>query len=121
MDITPAIQFLNESSLPDEVKQALIARLEKEGLTPEVEQAITDALSADMDKAIAESGVKIDPNDPALLAAQDKLLGDVAVATKKYVGGMNTLTKKAHELDRKISADVDVVRAQTVLAKIKKT
>lgn len=118
MDQNEFIQKITDSDLSEEVKNALVARIEQEGLTEELLLDYKVALQEAIEKDLEDVGVVPDENDPVISTAKEELETAVKEANAEFAATMNELETKTKQLEQETVKQMDELEAEVVKMEI---
>lgn len=110
--------IVSNAPLADDIKEYLLTKLLADGPTEEVVTEIKDALQAYIDSGFKTMGIQIDPNDPAVKAANDEFTREVEDAKAEYEEEMENLTIDAAVIQAKANKDIDAMQADALKAQM---
>jgi hypothetical protein len=100
------VQIVKDSPLSATTKDFFTKKIKKEGATQENIIALRELLRAVKHQVAAEAGIQVDPNDPAIKAAQAKMTSELQAASDKYTKTMKRLEDEASRLTSDIQEDL---------------
>lgn len=100
------LQIVKDSLLSQTTKDFFTKKIQKEGATQENIIALRELLRAVKQQVASEAGISVDPNDPAIKAAEAKMKTELASATDKYTKTMKRLENEADRLTSDIQEDL---------------
>jgi hypothetical protein len=100
------IKIIQDSPLSETTKDFFAKKVKKEGATQENIIALRELLRAVKHQVADDLGIKVDPNDPDIKAAQTKMQNDLQTAADKYAKTMKRLEDEAARLTSDIQEDL---------------
>ncbi|MEK7183222.1 MAG: hypothetical protein AAB776_01165 [Patescibacteria group bacterium] len=100
------VQIIKDSPLSATTKDFFAKKVQKEGATQENIIALRELLRAVKNQVAVDMGVEIDPADPALNAAKEKMQTELQSASDKYAATMKRLETEADRLAADIQEDL---------------
>ncbi len=114
MNLDALIAFVKGSSVSDDVKTVLVDRLEAEGLTTDVVDALKEAFQDNIDEAFDAAGVKLDPKDPEFIAKHEAYADEVDAATKEFEAASAALDADTTKTFNNLNQEIDAVQAEQI-------
>lgn len=105
------ISIIEGSPLSAEQKANFTKVIQENGLTPEVLEALKDALRGKQIESLDSMGLALDP-DPALEKANEAFKQEVTEAAEDFAAGMAEITKKVDAKMKSTTKDLEKVQAQ---------
>lgn len=114
MNLDSLIAFVKGSSLSDDVKVVLVDRLEAEGFTTDVVDALKEAFQDNIDEAFDAAGVKLDPTDPEFIAKHQAFADELDAATKEFETESAALQSDMGKTFNGLNQQIDAVQAEQI-------
>lgn len=112
------ITIINDSPLAADQKTMWISRIETEGATPEVIAGVREALQEYIDGGFQKLGVAMDPNDPGLVAASNKMNSELTAAQSDFNDSVADIEAEAKAVQSAVTKDAEKVQANMIKAQI---
>lgn len=106
--------IVTNAPITDEVKKYLLERLEIEGATPDVVATIKQALQEYIEAGFTQLGVATNPNDPAIVAAQQKFDTEVKKAEDMFTEEVENAAIDAALIQAQTTKDLETLQVQTL-------
>jgi|GEM_PF-3451236 len=100
------VQIIKDSPLSATTKDFFAKKVQKEGATQENVIALRELLRAVKNQVAVDMGVEVDPADPTLNAAKEKMQTELQNASEKYAATMKRLEAEADRLAADIQEDL---------------
>lgn len=100
------LQIVQDSPLSQTTKDFFTKKVKKEGATEENIIALRELLRAVKHQIAIDLGAEVDPNDPTIKAAKEKLHQDIQSASEKHAKTMKRLEDDASRLTSDIQEDL---------------
>jgi protoporphyrinogen oxidase len=114
MNLDSLKAFVKASSLTDDVKEVLIDRLEAEGLTTDVVDALKQAFQDNLDDLFDAAGVKLDPKDPEFIAQHQQYADEVDAASQEMEDGVALIEADLQKTLHAVDGDIDAIHAEKI-------
>lgn len=108
------IDIITSSPLAEDKKAELVARIETEGATPEVVADVRAALQEYIDGGFQTLGVHMDPNDPGVKEATEKMEQEIAAAEADFTEKIADVEAEAKAVQQAIVKDADKIQANMI-------
>lgn len=103
------LQIIKDSPLSETTKAFFEKKVQKEGATQENIIALRELLRAVKHQVAADAGIQVDPNDPAIKAAEAEMKKDLKAAADQYAATMQRLEQQAVRLNSDIKEDLESI------------
>ncbi len=110
--------IVTNAPLDEDVKQALLERLEEEGATDDVIAAIKAALQEHIDAGFKTLGIEVDPNDPVIQKAGADFTKAVTQASTTFEEKMEDLSIDGAVAQAKANKKLETIQVQAIRAQL---
>ena len=112
------LTIIENSPLSPEQKENFSQAIQENGLTPEVLEALKDALGHKQIEGLDNMGLSLDGADPALAQANETFKQEVTAAAEDFAAGMADIAKQVDTKMKSLTKDIEKVQAQMVTSAI---